>query len=156
MNPFYKKLDRFLLVLLVMMLIGMPAGILGYDHYLQHRGLSPGTRVFTLTGNVKSGWLLGEFHAFNVLDPPGPKNGVNHPVIRVKKGERVVLRLESSDVVHGFSLKDLGIFVDTGIHPGEVTTVRFTASRIGTFTFSCNAICGKEHEKMKGTLVVTA
>lgn len=156
MNPFYKKLDRFLLVLLVAMLIGMPAGIAGYDYYFWHHGLSTGTRVITLTGNVKTGWILGDFHAFNVLDPPGPKDGVNHPVIHVKKGERVVLKLESSDVVHGFSLKDLGIFAKEGIHPGRVTTVRFVANRIGTFIFSCNAICGKQHQNMKGTLVVTA
>jgi heme/copper-type cytochrome/quinol oxidase subunit 2 len=156
MNAFYQKLDRFLLVLLMVMLISMPVGIAQYNHYLWHHDLAAGTRVITLTGNVKSGWILGDFHAFNVLDPPSPDDGVNHPVIRVKKGERIVLKLESSDVVHGFSLKDLGIFVSEGIHPGRVTIVRFTADRTGTFTFSCNAICGKQHDKMKGTLVVTA
>jgi heme/copper-type cytochrome/quinol oxidase subunit 2 len=156
MNAFYKKLDRFLLLLLVAMLVGMPAAIAGYNHYFWHRGLSRSTRLITLTGNVKSGWILGDYHAFDVLDPPSPRNGVNHPVIHVKKGARIVLKLESSDVVHGFSLPGLGVFVNEGIHPGRVTTVRFIASRVGTFTFSCNAICGKQHEKMKGTLVVTA
>ena len=156
MNAFYKKLDRFLLLLLVTMFVGIPVGIAGYNHYLWHRGLSKDTRIITLTGNATAGWIIGDVHAFDVLDPPGSKEGVNHPVIHVKKGERILLKLESSDVVHGFSLPGLGIFVNGGIHPGRVTMVRFIANRIGTFTFSCNAICGKQHENMKGTLVVSA
>lgn len=32
----------------------------------------------------------------------------------------------------------------------------FTADKVGTFTFSCNAICGDMHKNMQGTLVVKA
>jgi heme/copper-type cytochrome/quinol oxidase subunit 2 len=68
----------------------------------------------------------------------------------------VVLRLKSSDVIHGFSLKDFGVFITDGIHPGKVTLVSFRADKVGRFTFSCNAICGTNHENMQGTLVVKA
>ena len=77
-------------------------------------------------------------------------------MIEVSKGDLVVLKLKSSDVVHGFSLKDFGVFVTDGIQPGKVTLVSFTADKVGTFTFSCNAICGDNHENMQGTLVVKA
>jgi heme/copper-type cytochrome/quinol oxidase subunit 2 len=59
-------------------------------------------------------------------------------------------------VVHGFSLKDFGVFVETGIKPGKVTVVSFKADKAGVFTFSCNAICGDNHQNMQGTLVVRA
>jgi heme/copper-type cytochrome/quinol oxidase subunit 2 len=59
-------------------------------------------------------------------------------------------------VGHGFSLKDAGIIIADGIQPGKVVLVAFTADKVGTFTFSCNAICGDNHENMQGTLVVKA
>jgi heme/copper-type cytochrome/quinol oxidase subunit 2 len=77
-------------------------------------------------------------------------------VIEVSKGDMVVLRLKSSDVVHGFSLKDFGVFITEGIHPGKVRLVSFKADKIGVFTFSCNAICGDNHQNMQGRLVVKA
>jgi cytochrome c oxidase subunit 2 len=78
------------------------------------------------------------------------------PLIEVSKGDLVVLKLTSSDVVHGFSLKDFGVFITEGIHPGKVRLVSFRADKVGSFTFSCNAICGDNHKNMQGTLVVTA
>ena len=68
----------------------------------------------------------------------------------------VILKLKSSDVVHGFSLKDFGIFITDGIHPGKTVVVSFKADKQGTFTFSCNAICGSNHQNMQGTLIVRA
>ncbi|MBC8176953.1 MAG: hypothetical protein ISR61_03335 [Desulfobacteraceae bacterium] len=68
----------------------------------------------------------------------------------------VVFRLRSSDVVHGFSLKDFGVFITEGIQPGKSTLVTFRADKTGIFTFSCNSICGDKHENMQGTLVVKA
>jgi cytochrome c oxidase subunit 2 len=68
----------------------------------------------------------------------------------------VVFKLASSDVVHGFSLKDFGVYLKDGIQPGKVIQVSFTADQVGTFTFSCNAICGDMHQNMQGTLVVRA
>jgi cytochrome c oxidase subunit 2 len=81
---------------------------------------------------------------------------IERPVIKVKKGDLVVFKLASSDVVHGFSLKDFGVYLKDGIQPGKVVYVSFKADRVGTFTFSCNAICGDMHQNMQGTLIVSA
>ena len=78
------------------------------------------------------------------------------PVIEVKKGDLVVFKLKSMDVVHGFSFAEAGIVVTGGIEPGKVTTVSFVAENVGSFTFSCNAICGDYHQSMQGTLIVHA
>ena len=157
MNLIRKKLDFLLLLLLVTILAGIPFAIRAYDREARQGNVPSGAKEFTLTGNALRGWMEGDVHAYEALSfwlekrPP-----VERPVLEVSKGDVVVLRLRSSDVVHGFSLKDFGVFVDDGIQPGKTVTVSFRADRVGTFTFSCNAICGDNHQNMQGTLVVRA
>lgn len=151
-----KYLDLFFLLLMAVIIVGLPYGIRIYDYQVWQNKIEPGAKEFTLTGNTQRGWLLGEIHALDVLSFRQSHASVEKPVIEVHKGDRVVLKLKSSDVIHGFSLKDAGIIITDGIHPGEVVLVSFIADKIGTFTFSCNAICGKNHENMQGTLVVKA
>jgi heme/copper-type cytochrome/quinol oxidase subunit 2 len=148
--------DRFLLILLLMIVVGLPITIRAYDRSFWRERIPADAKVFTLTGHTDRGWILGDVSALDILRFEGPPLTPNQPTIRVHKGDRVVFKLKSSDVVHGFSLKDLGIFINDGIPPGTVRLVSFVADRVGTFTFSCNAICGANHEKMQGTLIVTA
>jgi len=72
--------------------------------------------------------------------------------IIVNKGDNVKLNIKSIDVTHGFSLPDFG--VNSKLNPGQTTTVEFTVSKSGTFTFFCSVQCGAGHKDMKGTLVV--
>lgn len=156
MHVNYHRRDRLLIVLLLAILVGLPAGIWTYERAFWRRQIPSDTKVFTLTGHTDRGWISGVVKAYDILSFGDKSIPVNKPIIRVKKGDRVVFKLKSSDVVHGFSLKELGIFIAEGIPPGKVQMVSFVADREGTFTFSCNAICGPNHEKMQGTLVVTA
>jgi len=149
-----ERLDLLLLFLLLAVLLGLPMGIAAYDHHLWQEKIPAGARVFTLTGDAERGWLEGDVHAFEVKPFWRKKQPRAMPVIEVSKGDLVVFKLKSRDVVHGFSLKDFGVFLTDGIQPGRVTLVSFKADKVGEFLFSCNAICGKEHEKMKGKLVV--
>jgi cytochrome c oxidase subunit 2 len=73
-------------------------------------------------------------------------------VIRVKKGSTVVLNIKSIDVEHGFSLPEFN--VKAILRAGEVTKVKFIASKTGKFQFRCNIYCGRGHSKMVGTVVV--
>ena len=150
-------LDFFFLVLVVMILVGLPFGIFYYDQHVSAKKIPSNARVFTLTGHAERGWLMGEVPAYDAISF-WQKQGqpIERPVIEVKKGELVVLKLASSDVVHGFSLKDFGVYLKDGIQPGKVIHVSFTADKVGTFTFSCNAICGDMHQNMQGTLIVKA
>jgi heme/copper-type cytochrome/quinol oxidase subunit 2 len=74
-------------------------------------------------------------------------------VIEVDQGDRVVLRLHSADVKHGFRVKPYGIktVIPKG---GDVVTVEFVADKPGTFVFACSEYCGPRHSSMKGSLVV--
>lgn len=157
MRSSHKKLDLFFLVFLVLILMGVPFGISYYDHHVSSGKISETARQFTLTGHAERGWLIGEVPAYDaVYFWKRKEHPVEKPVIEVSKGDLVVFKLTSSDVVHGFSLKDFGVYLTDGIQPGKATYVRFKADKAGTFTFSCNAVCGDIHQNMQGMLVVKA
>ena len=72
--------------------------------------------------------------------------------VRVKHGEKIVLKIKSVDVDHGFALPDFDVSVK--LKPGFEETVEFTADKKGEFTFFCNVLCGQGHRDMKGKLIV--
>ena len=151
-----KKLDILLFFLLCVVIVGLPAAMAAYDHHLWREKIPAGAKVFTLTGNNATGWILGDVPAYDAIFFGLSKQRYRKPVIEVSKGDRVVLKLKSSDVVHGFSLKGFGVFVTDGIQPGKTVLVSFIADKAGRFTFSCNAICGPNHKNMQGVLLVRA
>lgn len=73
--------------------------------------------------------------------------------ITLKKGEPVILRLTSSDRVHGFMSKPFKI--DTDIPPDKTTDVAFTPDTAGDFTIICDHYCGTGHGNMKMKVTVT-
>jgi heme/copper-type cytochrome/quinol oxidase subunit 2 len=73
-------------------------------------------------------------------------------VVRVNRGDTVVVDLESTDVVHGLYLDGYG--VSTQAEPGRPGQLTFIADRSGAFRFRCNVSCGNLHPFMIGKLVV--
>jgi cytochrome c oxidase subunit II len=73
--------------------------------------------------------------------------------ITLKKGQPVILRVTSSDRVHGFFSKALKF--DTDIVPDKTTDVAVTPDATGDFTIICDHYCGTGHGnmKMKATVV---
>ena len=157
MRSGYKKLDLFFLVVIVMVIGGLPFGISFYDRYAVSKNIPPDAKHFTLTGHAERGWLIGDVPAYEAVSFWKQKGEpIEKPVIEVSKGDVVVFKLTSSDVVHGFSLKDFEVYLTDGIEPGKAIYVTFTADKVGSFTFSCNAICGDMHQNMQGTVIVKA
>ena len=150
-----KNLDIMFLLLIILIILGLPFGILTYEHKFWKKNTPSEAKEFTLTGHSQRGWLLGEVRGFDAITLWPQNRPMKRPVIEVSKGDLVVLKLKSSDVIHGFSLKDFNVFVETGIKPGKVMVVSFRADKVGSFTFSCNSICGEKHENMQGTLIVS-
>jgi cytochrome c oxidase subunit 2 len=74
--------------------------------------------------------------------------------IEVNQGDTVRLNIKSSDSKHGFEIKPYKIkkAIPKG---GQPITIEFVATQPGTFEISCSEYCGKGHEEMKATLVVT-
>ncbi len=157
MRNSHKKLDLIFLVFLVLILVGLPFGISYYDQYASSQKLPLAASQFTLTGHAERGWLVGEVPAHAAVSLWKEKGKpIEKPVLVVSKGEVVVFKLTSSDVVHGFSLKDFEVFLTDGIQPGKATYISFKADKAGTFIFTCNAVCGDMHQNMQGILVVKA
>lgn len=73
--------------------------------------------------------------------------------ITVRKGQPVRLLVTSTDVAHGFAIKELDI--KEKIEAGATKTIEFTPERTGRFRFYCTVYCGDGHEEMEGELVVT-
>jgi len=72
--------------------------------------------------------------------------------IRVRKGDTVILNIESIDVAHGFGLPDFGI--SERLNPGKTVRIEFIADKRGVFRLFCNVQCGSGHGSMFGQLIV--
>lgn len=73
--------------------------------------------------------------------------------ITVTAGDEVVIVLTSVDILHDFTIDELGIQVVA--QRGETATRRFRAGRAGRYTFYC-AEPGHREAGMEGILIVTA
>lgn len=73
--------------------------------------------------------------------------------IEVQQGDRVVVKLHSTDTDHGFAISAFKVKVLVP-KSGEVVSAEFVASKAGTFRFACHEYCGSGHSRMKGVLVV--
>jgi cytochrome c oxidase subunit 2 len=91
------------------------------------------------------------------------------PVIRVKTGEKIQLKLTSVDRTHGIHIKPFPEGGQPNSPPGlsftygddclklkkDLTnTLEFTAEAPGTYAFSCCKKCGTGHARMKGQIIV--
>lgn len=71
----------------------------------------------------------------------------------VNHGDRVVINLTASDVVHGFYLDGYGL--QTRVEPGVARRIEFVADQAGKFRYRCAVSCGPLHPFMIGELVVS-
>lgn len=75
------------------------------------------------------------------------------PVLHVNQGDRIMITLQSADVVHGFYLDSYG--VEARVEPGLSQRLEFVADRPGKYRYHCSVSCGSLHPFMLGELVVT-
>ena len=69
-------------------------------------------------------------------------------------GEKVTLRITSPDVVHGFSIPDLGVDIEE-IYPGKPVEVVIQPEKQGRYVYACARWCGVDHWRMRGVIEVT-
>jgi heme/copper-type cytochrome/quinol oxidase subunit 2 len=117
-------------LLIFLVLVGTPAGVFAYQ------------------------FGSSQTQSCNTIIMRTYENGNPTPdTTRVKKGQKVCLRLTSYDVTHGFVISDLGI--DAGaIHAGKWTQIEFVPKEAGTFSFVCSIRCSPMHSRVRGRIVV--
>lgn len=149
-----EKFDRFIAniagILVVVLLAAVPLGIWYYEKEYIPSKYPPGAKIFELWAYGRNGqWTLGKINGLNYWRGAGGRLDE----IVVNKGDTVVIRVNSADTTHSFSIPDLNI--DAGIFkagfPAEVT---FVADKSGSYMFRCREFCGPGHPALFARLVV--
>jgi cytochrome c oxidase subunit 2 len=74
------------------------------------------------------------------------------PALYLAKGQPVVFKLRSLDVIHSFFVPEFSEKLDAV--PGITTTLRVTPTRLGTYPAECTELCGAGHALMRATVRV--
>lgn len=74
----------------------------------------------------------------------------NVMAVPVNRAVRVILR--TKDVTHAFYVPQLRVKQDAV--PGMAMPILFTATKVGEFEIACAELCGMQHYKMRGRLLV--
>lgn len=115
-----------------------------------YRGRAASVQVVELTGVAAQGiWTDETVSGTNYWRRLRRAN----PVIQA--GREVIIRLQSADDEHGFSIPELGIG-PVKVEAGHVAEVRFTPQVPGRYAYQCTTRCGPCHEAMTGSIVVVA
>jgi cytochrome c oxidase subunit II len=84
---------------------------------------------------------------------PRPGGGqVVSDQLYLPKGEPVVFKLRSLDVIHSMFVPEFSEKIDAV--PGITTTLHVTPTRIGTYPAECTELCGPGHSLMRATVKV--
>lgn len=75
---------------------------------------------------------------------------INQMAVPVHRPIRVILR--SKDVTHSFFVPQLRVKQDAV--PGLAIMIHFTADKVGEYEIACAELCGMQHYRMRGRLMV--
>jgi mono/diheme cytochrome c family protein/plastocyanin len=122
------------LVVLVLILVVLPATVLGYQFILRP--------------------ALSQVRVIDIVAAAPEAGGFQPDTIRVPAGERVRLRFSVPDVTHGIAIGP-GLGLDLGhVDPGQVQEIDVTLDSPGRYVFYCNSWCSPNHWRMRGTIEV--
>ena len=74
--------------------------------------------------------------------------------LHLPANQQVVLKMQSSDVIHSFWVPEFRIKQD--VLPGRVTDYRITPDRPGSYKVRCAELCGTSHAYMEANVIVTS
>ncbi len=149
MNRLDRIVSRLALPVVLLTLVVVPASAWWYESVYLPSTYPKDAKVFTVWWSGDQGITLNRITAYNYW----LKGHGRLEEIKVERGDRVILRLISSDVYHGFALPAFGIN-EVLIKPGELSEVEFVADKLGSFLFYCTVRCGLAHQGMKVKLTV--
>jgi cytochrome c oxidase subunit 2 len=150
--------------------------------YRRGSAAARGTLPKWIERDFEIGWTSAAFFLFlfaafwtgatqlSALTPPGDAMEIHvvakqwmwktqHPngareinALHVPIGEPVRLAMTSEDVIHSFFVPEFRIKQD--VLPGRYTRAWFNATKVGVYHLLCTQLCGTEHARMTGDVVV--
>lgn len=131
------KVDRsefVALTSLILIVVGLPIAILGYQFAWRP--------------------ALADLRTIDITAAAPEAGGFQPDRIRVAAGETIRLRFAVPDVTHGLALGP-GLGLDWGqVDPGQVKEVEVSFDRAGRYTLYCNTWCSPNHWRMRTTIEV--
>ena len=88
--------------------------------------------------------------AFEFSYPQAGGKQIVSPELYLPKGDPVVFKLRSLDVIHSFFVPQFSEKIDAV--PGITTTLRVTPTRIGSYPAECTELCGAGHSLMRAAV----
>jgi plastocyanin/mono/diheme cytochrome c family protein len=129
-----KRSESLAIFALLLILVGLPVGLLGYQFLLRP--------------------ALADVRTIDIVAAAPEEGGFQPDSIRVAAGETVRLRFSVPDVTHGIAIGP-GMDLDLGhVDPGEVREVEVTFDQPGRYTYYCNTWCSPNHWRMRGAIEV--
>jgi cytochrome c oxidase subunit II len=90
--------------------------------------------------------------AFEFSYPEANGKQIVSPILYLPKGQPVIFKLRSLDVIHSFFVPQFSEKIDAV--PGITTTLRVTPTRIGAYPAECTELCGAGHSLMRAPVRV--
>ncbi len=81
-----------------------------------------------------------------------PDYGVTSTELYLPENKAVLLKMESTDVIHSFWVPEFRVKQD--LVPGRVTELRITPTLVGNYQVRCAELCGTAHYKMEQPVIV--
>ena len=95
---------------------------------------------------------LANYLGLDPKDPAGKDDITTQNIMAVPLNRPVRVILRSKDVTHSFFVPQLRLKQDAV--PGMAIRVHFTAVKPGEYEIACAELCGMQHYKMRGRLLV--
>ena len=81
-----------------------------------------------------------------------PDYGVTSQELYLPKGQAILFKMESTDVIHSFWVPEFRVKQD--LVPGRVTELHITPTMLGDYKVRCAELCGTSHYKMEQPVIV--
>jgi hypothetical protein len=134
----------------VLVLAGVPLLLWYWRAVAVPHRYPPGTKIINLTAVADGGiWTQDQVVGFNYWRGKPTRT----EEILLDKGEHVVMRLRSVDVLHSFAIPLLRIG-PVDVPAGHTVEVSFIANRTGEITFLCWQVCSPDHPGLHGRFLV--